>query len=164
MVVIEQFRDYQPKALRPLRLFRNSRINSFGNMQWRDLFTGRALRNLELLRDAILEVSSARVRHALLIVLTASSGQMSKMVFAIEKRGKTSGASGNGRVEVGSWVIGFWRPNLHFEINVWNCFDNSNSRFGIVCHTSVSPRAQKTGLRIGVLTSAPQNEASGFSQ
>jgi len=124
MVVIEQFRDYQPKALRPLRLFRNSRINSFGNMQWRDLFTGRALRNLELLRDAILEVSSARVRHALLIVLTASSGQMSKMVFAIEKRGKTSGASGNGRVEVGSWVIGFWRPNLHFEINVWNCFDN----------------------------------------
>jgi len=40
----------------------------------------------------------------------------------------------------------------------------SNSRFGIVCHTSVSPRAQKTGLRIGVLTSAPQNEASGFSQ
>jgi len=40
----------------------------------------------------------------------------------------------------------------------------SNSRFGIVCHTSVSPRAQKTGLRIGVLTSASQNEASGFSQ
>lgn len=124
MVVIEQFRDYHPKTLRPLCLFRNSRINSFGNMQWRDLFTGRALRNLELLRAAILEVSSARVRHALLIVLTASSGQMSKMVFAIEKRGKTSGASGNGRVEVGSWVIGFWRPNLHFEINVWNCFDN----------------------------------------
>jgi len=40
----------------------------------------------------------------------------------------------------------------------------SNSRFGIVYHPSVSPRAQKTGLRIGVLASVPQNEASGFSQ
>jgi hypothetical protein len=28
-----------------------------------------------------------------------------------------------GRVEVGSWVIGFWRPQLHFEINVWECFE-----------------------------------------
>jgi len=124
MAVVEKFRDYQPKALRPLHLFRNSRINSVWNMQWRDLFTGRALRNLELLRDAILEVSTARVRHALLMVLTASSGQMSKMVFAIEKRGKASGDIRNGRVEVGSWVIGLWRPELHFEINVWNCFDN----------------------------------------
>ena len=124
LAAVEKCQDYQPKALRPLRLFRNSRINSFENMQWRDLFTGRALRNLELLRNAILEVSNASVRHALLLVLTASSGQMSKMVFAIEKRGKTSGSIGNGRVEVGSWVIGFWRPGLHFEINVWNCFDN----------------------------------------
>ncbi len=40
----------------------------------------------------------------------------------------------------------------------------SNSRFGIACHPSVSPRAQKTGLRIGVLASAPQNEASRFSR
>jgi hypothetical protein len=41
---------------------------------------------------------------------------------------------------------------------------NSNSRFGIVYHPSVSPRAQKTGLRVGVLASALQNEACGFSQ
>lgn len=27
-------------------------------------------------------------------------------------------------VEVGSWVIGYWKPKLHFEINVWNCFEN----------------------------------------
>jgi hypothetical protein len=40
----------------------------------------------------------------------------------------------------------------------------SNSRFRIVCQPSVSPRAQKTGLRIGVWASVPQNEASGFSQ
>jgi hypothetical protein len=122
--MIEQFRDYHLEALRPLKLFRNSRINSFENMQWGDLFTERALRNIELLRNAILKVSNARIRRALLMILTAASGQMSKMVFAIEKRGKTSGAGGNGRVEVGSWVIGFWRPELHFEVNVWNCFEN----------------------------------------
>lgn len=121
---VEQFRDYAPKGLRPLRIFKNSRINSPGGMQWHDLFTGRALRNLEILRDAILRISNDRVRHALLLALTASSGQMSQMVFAIENRGKTSGARGSGRVEVGSWVIGFWRPELHFEVNVWNCFEN----------------------------------------
>ena len=47
---------------------------------------------------------------------------MSKMVFAITGRGKTQGKS-TGRIEVGSWVIGFWRPELHFEINVWECFE-----------------------------------------
>ncbi len=121
---IEKFRHYQPQTLRPLHMFKNSRINSFEDMQWRDLFTGRALRNLELLRCAILQLPNSRARHALLIVLTAASGQMSNMVFAIEKRGKTTGVSENGRIEVGSWVIGFWRPALHFEVNVWNCFEN----------------------------------------
>jgi adenine-specific DNA methylase len=47
---------------------------------------------------------------------------MSKMVFAISSRGKTTGAVSE-RVEVGSWVIGYWRPETHFEINVWNCFE-----------------------------------------
>ncbi|MDX2042573.1 MAG: DNA methyltransferase [Acidobacteriota bacterium] len=122
--VIEKFQNYQPKSLSTLRLFQNSRINSFENMQWGDLFTGRALRNLELLRSTILEIADAPVQRALLLALTAASGQMSKMVFAIENRGKTSGRNGNGRVEVGSWVIGFWRPALHFEVNVWNCFEN----------------------------------------
>jgi hypothetical protein len=121
---VERFRDYVPKALRPLRIFRNPRINAPAGMQWGDLFTGRALRNVEQLREAILEIPNEGVRRALLLVLTASAGQMSKMVFAIEKRGKTSGSNGKGRVEVGSWVIGFWRPEVHFEVNVWNCFEN----------------------------------------
>jgi len=46
---------------------------------------------------------------------------MSNMVFAITGRGKTTGRSSS-KVEVGSWVVGYWRPGLHFEINVWNCF------------------------------------------
>jgi adenine-specific DNA methylase len=44
------------------------------------------------------------------------------MVFAISGRGKTTGAIRE-RMEVGSWVIGFWRPKQHFEVNVWNCFE-----------------------------------------
>jgi len=124
LAVLNQFRSYTPKTLRPLRIFRNPRINSPGGMQWRDLFTGRALRNLELLREAILRIADEPVRKAFMLALTASTGQMSKMVFAIQKRGKASGTRSTGRVEVGSWVIGFWRPKLHFEVNVWNCFEN----------------------------------------
>ena len=45
------------------------------------------------------------------------------MVFAVTGRGKTKGKSAD-KVEVGSWVIGYWRPPLHFEVNVWNCFEN----------------------------------------
>ncbi len=60
--------------------------------------------------------------------LSASVGQMSEMVFAIEKRGRSGNGKGSSRIEVGSWVIGFWRPKKHFEINVWNCFENKMRR------------------------------------
>jgi adenine-specific DNA methylase len=50
------------------------------------------------------------------------------MVFAIKNR-SNSKRNGNGdRIEVGSWVIGFWLPDTHFEINVWNCFRNRANR------------------------------------
>jgi len=116
--------DYTPISLRPLRTFKNSRINSPGKLEWCDLFTGRALHNLELIRSSILGISDVGVRTALLTALTAASGQMSRMVFAIEKRGKSTGQISSTRKEVGSWVIGFWRPKLHFEVNSWNCFTN----------------------------------------
>lgn len=122
--LISGFVDYAPLNLRPLRTFKNSRINSTGKLEWRDLFEGRALHNLELIRSSILAISDDAVRTALLTALTAASGQMSRMVFAIEKRGKSSGQISSTRKEVGSWVIGFWRPKLHFEVNSWNCFIN----------------------------------------
>jgi hypothetical protein len=46
---------------------------------------------------------------------------MSNMVFAVTNRGKTRGEQSS-KVEVGSWVIGYWCPTLHFEVNAWNCF------------------------------------------
>jgi len=120
--LIESFSGYQSRYLRPIRFFSNSRINASPSLSIHDFFTERALRNIDLLLDEI-NTYDKPLRRALLLSLTSASGQMSKMVFAITRRGKTSGSE-NGRIEVGSWVIGFWRPNLHFEINVWNCYEN----------------------------------------
>lgn len=146
LAAIDRFADYTPEQLRPLRTFRNSRINSPGAMQWSDLFTGRALRNLEILRSAILRIPNDHVRQSLLLVLTAASGQMSRMVFAIARRGKCSGTRAKDRIEVGSWVIGFWRPQLHFEVNVWNCFENKSRALlrGLYNSTNTSPPRMST--------------------
>ena len=46
---------------------------------------------------------------------------MSNMVFAVSKRGKTKGIETD-KIEVGSWVVGYWCPAQHFEINAWNCY------------------------------------------
>lgn len=125
---IQSFSAYAPKYIRPLSLFQNSRINASEGMGIHDLFTGRALRNIDLLLEQILPMQE-RLRRALLLTLTSASGQMSKMVFAISKRGKKNGSKSTNRTEVGSWAIGFWRPQKHFEINCWNCFSNRAKRF-----------------------------------
>jgi hypothetical protein len=121
IALVESFASYQPNRLRTPRFFTNSRINSFPLMTFKDLFTGRALRNIELLLAAIDELPS-EIQESLRLSLTAAVGQMSKMVFAITGRGKTTGVSSE-RMEVGSWVIGYWRPEQHFEVNVWTCFE-----------------------------------------
>jgi len=118
----ETLSDYQPQMLRHLRFFQNSRINATDKLDWNALFSGRALRNIELLKIGIQQFDGP-VREALDLTLTASAGQMSKMVFAITSRGKTKGITAS-RIEVGSWVIGYWCPKTHFEINVWNCFES----------------------------------------
>lgn len=108
IALAERFASYQPQRLRAPRFFTNSRINSYPSLTLRELFTGRALRNIELLLAAIDNLPSA-IQEPLLLSLTAAVGQMSKMVFAITGRGKTTGVSSE-RMEVGSWVIGYWRP------------------------------------------------------
>jgi len=84
------------------------------------------LRNIELI---IAEINKypENLKRALLMTLTSSVGQMSSMVFAITNRGKTKNEKSN-KIEVGSWVIGYWRPSLHFEINVWNCFEGKANK------------------------------------
>jgi SAM-dependent methyltransferase len=120
--LFKSFCNYSVKNIRDAYFFTNSRINSYTAMTLSDVFTGRALRNIDLIIDEIKKYSGA-LQRALYLTLTSSSGQMSSMVFAITNRGKTQNKT-TGKIEVGSWVIGFWRPELHFEINVWNCFES----------------------------------------
>lgn len=126
---IESFNNYKSRNLRDLALFNNSRINSRSITNVNDLFTQRALRNIDILLDHILTLP-ALLRRAFLLTLTSASGQMSKMVFAISKRGKNNGHTNEkNKIEVGSWAIGLWCPDKHFEINVWNCFYNRANKF-----------------------------------
>ncbi|MCR4315796.1 MAG: DNA methyltransferase [Planctomycetes bacterium] len=138
----EQFSSYQSRHIRPLRFFQNSRINTKPTLTLSDLFTGRALRNIDLIIESIPPVPE-RLRRALLLTLTAAIGQMSSMVFAITGRGKKTGER-SGKVEVGSWVIGYWRPPLHFEINVWNCFQRRANKL----ITALSDMGQSRSLAI----------------
>jgi DNA modification methylase len=119
---IKEFSSYSVRNIRKPTFFTNSRINSNNQMSLYDLFTPRALSNIDLLLDEI-NLFPENIQRALLLTLTSASGQMSSMVFAITNRGKTKNKISN-KVEVGSWVIGYWRPELHFEINAWNCFES----------------------------------------
>lgn len=118
--------EYQPKRLRKLQLFDNSRINSQKNLTIDSLFTPRALRAIDLIKGEI-EQYSDNLKRALLLTLSASVGQMSNMVFAVSKRGKTKGIETD-KIEVGSWVVGYWCPTQHFEINAWNCYATKASK------------------------------------
>ena len=119
--LFNEFEGYTSKNVRPINLFDNSRINTKSVLSLGDILTGRAQRNIDLILDAI-RLEEEDVRNALLACMTSAVGQMSKMVFAITGRGKTTGKIST-KIEVGSWIIGYWRPQLHFECNAWNCFD-----------------------------------------
>ncbi len=124
--LVREYASYRSEYIRELRFFSNGRINAHANLSISDFMTGRAQRNLDLLL-ASLGGLSPNVQMPMRLCLTAASGQMTKMVFAVTNRGKTTGMN-SPRVEVGSWVIGYWRPKLHFEVNVWNCFERRVSR------------------------------------
>ena len=151
IALAERFASYQPQRLRAPRFFTNSRINSFPSLTLKELFTGRALRNIELLLAAINDLPPA-IQEPLLLSLTAAVGQMSKMVFAITGRGKTTGISSE-RMEVGSWVIGYWRPERHFEVNVWNCFERRVQKLiKAVAESESFHVASKSGTLLDVST------------
>lgn len=122
MEKFENIYSYNPKNTRDLQLFDNSRINAKKSYSLSNLFTPRALYAIDLLRGEI-DKFDGSTKRALLLILSSSLGQMSNMVFAISNRGKNKGDESN-NIEVGSWVIGYWRPEQHFEVNVWNCFEN----------------------------------------
>lgn len=126
VTLFQEYSPYTSKHIRAMRFFSNSRINTSADMTINNLFTGRALHNIDTILEFI-QSQPERIKKALMLTLTAASGQMSKMVFAVSKRGKTKGKIKQ-QISVGSWVIGYWRPKLHFEINVWKCFENRAKR------------------------------------
>ncbi len=120
--VSQAYSDYQSRFVRNPQFFTNSRINAERTLSLSDLLTGRAQRNIDLRIDAINHCPMS-AQPALRLCLTAASGQMTRMVFAVSRRGKTTGEMSS-KIEVGSWVIGYWRPKQHFEVNVWHCFEH----------------------------------------
>jgi len=88
------------------------------------LFTKRALIALSLLYHEIDGLPVGVVRDLMKLTFSACLPQASKLVFVIERRGKMTGAIKETE-EVGSWARPrYWVPPKHFEINVWDCFEN----------------------------------------
>lgn len=111
-----------PKWYPTARLFENSRINVGKEQTVADLFTPRALVALSLILDEIWRIGDEAIRDVFEVTFSGTLSQASKLVFVIRDRKKNRGSAP--RAEVGSWVIGYWIPEEHFEINVWNCFEN----------------------------------------
>ena len=118
--VREDIKDFYPQDV----FFHNGRINADSRMSIADLFTSRNLAALSLIMAEIEKVENSVIRDLLRFCFTSSVGQASKMVFVIKRRGKMDNTAARERKEVGSWVIGYWRPKEYFEINAWNCFEN----------------------------------------
>lgn len=124
--LFEKGTPYIPINSSEFRFFDNSRINSKKDMEISDLFSSRALQIIDRILGEISK-TNGNVRRALRLILSASLGQMSNMVFAVSKRGKAKGIESE-TIEVGSWVIGYWKPGQHFEINALNCYENKANK------------------------------------
>lgn len=109
------------------KMYENTRINVGRNQRVCDLFTNRALVGLSLILDKINAIPNEKIRTVFELTLTGTLSQASKLVFVIRDR-KKDDKSKISKAEVGSWVIGYWVPEEHFEINVWNCFENRFKR------------------------------------
>ncbi len=123
----KKVKKYTIKNFRKPEFFNNARINTNNNLDISDIFTVRALEFIDLLLLEIAKEKNTSVKRALRLLLSSSAGQMSNMVFAVTSRGKTTGKVST-RTEVGSWAIGYWRPQTHFEVNPWFCFENKKNK------------------------------------
>lgn len=108
------------------KMYENSRINVGENQTVADLFTPRALTALSLLYDEIEKIEDTDIRDVFELTFSGALSQASNLVFVIRRRKKNE--RNEQKAEVGSWVIGYWIPEEHFEINVWNCFENRFKR------------------------------------
>lgn len=116
----------KPKWYPTSLMYENSRINVGKAQAVSDLFTPRALVGLSLILNEIENIQDENIRDVFYLTFTGALSQASNLVFVIRNRKRNEGEVP--RTEVGSWVIGYWIPKEHFEINVWNCFENRYKR------------------------------------
>lgn len=114
----EKIRKFFPKE----KLFDNPRINSSSKLRVCDLFTPRNTTALAILLDRISKIKDKRIREIFYLCFTSILGQTSKMVFVINNKFRNGKKIKLKKRKIGSWIIGYWVPNEHFEINVWNNF------------------------------------------
>ena len=125
---IDQSESYSYKTIEnyyPAYTFlENTKINLKKGDNLFNLFSPRNLKALADIYYQIKLIENFEVRNLFKFCFTAILGQSSRMVF-VNKR-KIDHESGKmvfkTEKSVGSWIIGYWKPTEHFEINVWDCF------------------------------------------
>lgn len=117
----DQIEQFFPRSV----MFENSRINVRKDDMIHQLFTTRNLFALSILFSEIQSIKDSKIQNILKFCFTSSLGQASNMVFVLNKKIDKKNRTKTQRTSktVGSWVIGYWKPKEHFEINVWNCFE-----------------------------------------
>lgn len=118
----EMIESFYPDSV----FFHNSRINTKSTEDVSKLFTERNLYALSILFERIEQIQNSSIQDILKFCFTSAIGQTSKMVFVIKRRNKTKTGENlkvSEKKEVGSWVIGYWKPADFFENNVWTCFE-----------------------------------------
>lgn len=92
----------------------NSRVNVRRGEKVCELFTKRNLLALSMILNEIEKIDNDKIKDLLKFTFTSSIAQASSMIPY--QGGFTTGGP--------SWKVrGFWIPDKHFELNVWNCFE-----------------------------------------
>lgn len=104
-----------PNGIQNGKMFLSNRTLIYEGMSVASFFTTRNHQILSLIIQAIQNIPDVTVKHLLEFVFTSSVAQASRLIPY--RSGLTSGGP--------AWTVsGFWIPNLHFELNAWNCFEN----------------------------------------
>lgn len=108
--------SFQNKA--DFALLPNPRINIPPGLKLSDLFSARNFYTLTLLLNHIRRITNQSIRELLELAFSAALPQASRLIPVIRHR-----QGGLHRAQIGSWTNGFWRPDEHFEIYPWRCFE-----------------------------------------
>jgi 16S rRNA G966 N2-methylase RsmD/predicted RNA-binding Zn-ribbon protein involved in translation (DUF1610 family) len=106
-------------VIKNARMFRNRRTLTHDNVTVESLFTTRNLYLLSLVKEAIHAIAHPALVRLFEFTFTSCIAQASRLI-AFRNNLTTGGPA---------WSVpGFWIPNLHLELNPWNCFANRFER------------------------------------